>query len=226
MVLLAAAGGCLPESNLPIVKENPFLTQSPQTALRAFHAPATEAVALRVNSLGQKILQANPDVPVRPAFQAIGSPQPEIFHRETSIIFISEGLANKCLTEAQLAAVLCLQLGKMMSQREAQVALKARRPDRDPPVSMPVGPDSGGTFGSADGVHLAELGKFQQGRRPHIGPPPPPPDPKALARMYLSRAGYQAADLEAVGPLLREADRNNLLEKQLGGTAVRPWIQE
>jgi hypothetical protein len=220
---LVVASGCVPqETTLPIVSDNPFLKQPADTALKAFHAPATEAVALRVNEVGQRILAANKDLPVKPAFQTIGSPTLELFHRGGSVIFVSEALVNRCPSDAQLSAVLCQELGRMMSQHEALAAIKARRPDRDPPVAMPVGSDSGGVFGAADAVRLAELAKQDQGRRP-VGPPPPPPDPQLLARMYLTRSGYIAADLDAVAPLLREAEQNSTLEKQLTNAPIPPW---
>jgi hypothetical protein len=230
LVLLAAAVGCpSPESALPIVSDNPFGGRPSPDFLKAFHAPAVEAVALRVHGLGQKILENNPDLPVRPVFQAVGSPQPEVFHidhGDTQVIYVSEGLVNRCANDGQLTAVLAMELGKVISQREAQAALKARRPDRDPPISMPVGGDSGGAFGSADAVRLAELGKYDEGRRPVASPPPPPPDPRALGRVYLTRTGYSSDELEAVAPLLREAEGNSTVEKTMTGTAVRPWVRE
>jgi hypothetical protein len=44
-----------------------------------------------------------------------------------------------------------------------------------------------------------------------------PPDPAALARLYLVRAGYHDADLQAAGPLLQQAQGNAGLEKQMTG---------
>src|SRR5262249_19885171 len=158
---------------------------------------------------GQKILAANTGLPVRPIFVAIGSPDPEVFHRDTSAIFVSEGLASRCPSDAQLAAVLSVELGKMVSQREALLALKARRPDRGPPVSVAIGGEGGGTFGAADATRLAELGKFEE-KNPGgpAGKPPIPPDPQLLAKTYLTKAGYTLADLEGAQPLLREADKH------------------
>jgi hypothetical protein len=234
VLLAVASGGCAiddlpswlhPDSSLDTVHANPFAAAPAGPLPNVAHAPATEAVARRVNDLGQRVLAANPDLPIRPVFVAIGSPDPEIFHRDTTALFISEGLANRCATEAQLAAVLCSELGKMMSQREALLALKARRPDRDAPVAMPIGSDGGGTFGAADAVRLAELGKFDETRRAAGGgPPPAPPDAQLLARTYMARAGYTGADLEAAAPLLREADKHNEQEKQFTTGPIRPFV--
>ena len=151
------------------------------------HAPATEAATRRVNDVGQRLLAANAELPVRPVFLGIGSPDPQIFHRDTTAIYVSDGLVSKCTTEAQLAAVVASELGKMVSTREALLALKSRRGERDRPAGLPIGTESGGTFGPADGTRLAELGKFEKdtGHGPTGGPPSPPPDPDLLARTYL-----------------------------------------
>jgi hypothetical protein len=225
-LLLVLAGGCpLTESSLPLVPDGPLVTPITAETLKAFHAPATEAVGLRVHQIGQHVLASNADLPVRPAFRAVGTPQPELFHTDTSAVYVSEGLVNRCANDAQVAALLSVELGRMMSQREALAALKARRPDRDPPAGMPVGGDSGGVFGSADAVRLAELAKYDDSRRAVTSPPPPPPDPQALGRMYFTKAGYKAAELDAVAPLLREVEKNGTLEKQInGGTPVRAWV--
>ncbi len=223
--LLLAAGCVSSESGLPIVRDTPFSDPTANPSLKAFHDPAAEAVAVRVHQLGQKILAANPDLPVKPAFQAIGSPNPEVFHRDTSVVCVSQGLVNRCGSDAEVAAVLCVELGRMISERAAQSALRAQRPERTPPAAMPIGSDSGGVFGSPDATRLAELGKFDEERRGRSAPPPPP-DPLLLGRDYLSKAGYTARDLEAVRPLLKEAEKNTELEKALGGGApVRSWLK-
>lgn len=223
VVLLTLVGGCVSsDPALPLVGgDNPF--NNPSEALKAFHDPAAEAVAVRVHQLGHRLLEANPDLPVRPAFQAIGSPQPELFHRGTTEVYVSQGLVNRCATDAELAAVLCVGLGRMMSEREAVSALRARRVERELPASLPIGADAGGSFGPADATHLAERAKFDNERRSRNAPPPPP-DPLLLARNYLAKAGYAARDLENVQPLLKEAEKNSALEKTLTSTPVRPWL--
>src|SRR5207253_2978380 len=49
--------------------------------------------------------------------------------------------------------------------------------------------------------------------------PPAPPD--ALARTYMQKAGFRAADLDVVTPLLRRAEMNTRLER---GPAPRPVL--
>lgn len=224
-ICLSLMAGCVgTESGLPLVGDNPFTDPNQRPSLQAFHDPATEAVALRVTEVGQRILAANPDLKVRPTFQAIGSPQPEIFHRDSQIICISQGLVSRCANDAELAAVLCVELGRLVSEREAKSALQARNIEREPPAAVSIGTDSGGTFGAADAVRLAELGKFEKsGGRPQ--PRALPPDPILLAKNFLARAGHSARDLEAVQPHLKEAEKHSDLEKRLtGGSTVRPWL--
>lgn len=223
---LLAAAGCLTEqSSTPLVPGNPFgnapIIQPPK---QISCSPASEEAAKRVGFVGQKLLLANPQLGVRPLFRTIGSPDAEVFHIGTSQVCITEGLVKQCTTEGQLAAVLSVELGKMVAEREALAGPQARAPERDPPITLRVGNDSGGPYGAPDLTHLAELGKYEQQRR-RPSALPPPPDPQALARTCLLKAGYHAADLDAAVPLLQAAAANNRLEKQLTNstTPVRPW---
>jgi hypothetical protein len=234
--LAVASGGCA-MSDLPTwlnpdagplgtVPDHPF-TPAPTGPMPTIaHAPATEAATRRLNDVGQKILAANAELPVRPVFLGIGSPEPQIFHRDTTAIYVSDSLVSRCSTEAQLAAVVANELGKMVSTREALLALKSRRGERDRPMSMPIGTESGGTFGPADGTRLAELGKYEKdtGHGPNGGTLSPPPDPDLLARTYLKKAGFATTDLDAVAPLLREAAEHSDIEKQFNTGPIRPFV--
>ena len=226
--LAVACGGCgadslWPEAPLGAVPDRPF-TQAPTgPAPTLKRAPATEAAERRVNDMAQRILAANADLPVRPQILTIGKPEPEVFHQDAVALYITEGMANRCTTDAQLAAVLCNELGKMVSTRQALLALKARHGDRSPPSALSIGQDTGGTFGAADATHLAELGKFQEETGRAGAALAPPPDPQLLARTFLKKAGFQPADLDAVTPLLREAQQHNDLETQLT-SPIRPFV--
>jgi hypothetical protein len=233
--LTLACGGCATDNlpawlnpNAPIntVPDQPFGGVPATPPPGVTRAPATEAVTRRVNDVGQRLLVANAELPVHPAFLGVGSPDPQVFHRDTTSIFVSDGLANRCTTDAQLAAVLANELGKMVSTREALLALKARRAENDTPVSLPIGNDSGGTFGPADGTRLAELGKHEQViRRGGPGSAPATPlDPGLLARTYLKKAGFATTDLDDVTPLLREAAQHNEIEKQFSSGPIRPFV--
>jgi hypothetical protein len=176
------------------------------------YAPANGETALRVDAVGRKILTANPQAGLQPLFMTIGDPRPEIFHRGVAELLITEGLVKKCAGEGQLAAVLCNEMGKMVSEREALAGPHLRHPDRWPTPDVPIGND--GQFNNADLVHLAEQAKFDK-QNPRYSQPVPPPDPQMLARLYLKKAGYGEDDLTAVAPLLEAARKNFALEKQI-----------
>ena len=89
-----------------------------------------------------------------------------------------------------------------------------------------MGNDNGGSYGSADLTHLAELAKYERNHRRPTAAPPLPPDPQMLANRYLTKAGYPATDLDSAAPLLREAAKNSTFEKQLAPSQpARPWTQ-
>ena len=78
---------------------------------------------------------------------------------------MSEGLVELCPTDAELAAVICHELGKM--------AAKGNRPgargDGDLPLAPPPLSDVVGSGGSPDQTHLAEQGMYdRRGSRPTI----------------------------------------------------------
>jgi hypothetical protein len=218
---LAAGPGCLNEAGTPLVPADPF-HQAAVTPPRVpvTYAPPSLAAANRVQEVGQRLWLANKQAGLRPQFRTIGAPAPEIFHVGTSEVDLTEGLVNQCRTDAELAAVLASELGKMVAEREALAGPQTRSPDREPPPEVRIGNDSNSALGGPDLTRLAELGKFEkERRRPAAGPPP---DPQVLARGYLVKAGYAEADLERVKPLLQAAAANSTFEKQMTATAPRP----
>jgi hypothetical protein len=183
-------------------------------------APATQEVALRVATLGRKIVGDNPQTSLRPVFSCIGTAEPTVFHRinkDNCEVFVSEGLVKQCGSDGQLAAVLCLELGKVVSEKTALASAALRLPEREPPPNLHIGSEIGGSFGPSDGTTRAELARLDADRKQRSLPPPPPPAPDTLARAYLQRAGFTAADLQAVTPLLRAAEQHTAFEKQMGG---------
>jgi len=222
--LLLLVTGCLDQESLPLVQPNPFNSTPSAVTAHVACSPASEEAATRVGVIGQKLITANERLAVRPLFRTVGSPTPEIFHRGTSEILITEGLVKQCTTDAQLAAVLSQELGKMVSEREAGAGALARNPDRGPPPHMAIGNDVGAGR-PADMTYLAEQAPYDNDRRRAMAPPPPP-DPKVLARDVLVKAGYAPGDLDAAAPLLRSAAENRTIEKQFStASPVRPWSQ-
>jgi hypothetical protein len=228
MLLLANAGCFWDESKTTLVPSNPFSSTAPVVNHQTARPPVTPAsleAAARVDTLGRKILAANPQIGIRPMFRTIGAPQPEIFHEGTANITLTEGLVKQCSTEPELAAVLCQELGKMVAEREVQAGAMARRPERQPPQDVRIGNDYSGPFGPADQTHLAELGMYEKERR-RPGDLIPLPDPQALARIYLKKAGFAEQDLDAAAPQLKAAAGNTAFEKQLGGKLTNEsWVK-
>jgi hypothetical protein len=221
--LFLASAGCLaPQPGTASVPSNPFgISPSGQKAL-ASRAQASVETAARVDGIGRKILAANPQAGFgvqSPQIRTIGVPQPEIFHIGTTEIDITEGLAKQCTTEGQLAAVLCMELGKMVSEREAFTAPQTRAPERQPPMEVRIGNDNAGSFGPADQMHRAELAKYDDERQRQKAARVPP-NPQILAGSYLKNAGYSEGELEAVSPLLRSAAESATMANQL--TPVAP----
>jgi hypothetical protein len=208
--------GCLPrEANTTLVPSNPFGNVPPPQITQTSLAPASLQAAARVDSLGRKILTANPQTGIQPLFRTIGASQPEIFHQGTTEVDITEGLVNQCANDGQLAALLALELGKMISERETLAGRQAGVPEREPPMEVRIGSDNGGAFGPADQLHRAELAKYDKERRQRAAGGTASPDPQALARAYLQKAGYSAADLDAAASLVRAAGENTMFAKQL-----------
>jgi hypothetical protein len=218
------AGGCFgDEKKTVLVPDSPF--NAPVVAppvMQASYAPAPTEQAARVDSIGRSLLAANPQLGVRPLFRTVGSPNPEIFHVNTTEIIITAGLVNQCGTDAQLAAVLCSELGKMVSERESLAQPWNRKQERLPPMDVRITGDSG-----MDQTRLAEMAQYEQDRKRNVNTAGKAPDAKVLAVSYLTKAGYAESDLEAVAPLLQAAATHNPLEKQLKAPPppARPWTQ-
>ena len=84
-----------------------------------------------------------------------------------------------------------------------------------PPLELRVGNDNAGLVGQQNDDYKLERAKFDKNfdrKRVTL-----PPDPQVLARGYLTKAGYPAADLEGAAPLLRAAENNASLEQTMKG---------
>ncbi|MCE9531369.1 MAG: hypothetical protein K8T89_09655 [Planctomycetes bacterium] len=168
--------------------------------------PGSLQAATQVDTIGAKILAANPDLGVRPMFLVIGAPALKIDHRGTTELYVSDGLVHKCKSDDELAAILCAELGKMVSEAQAQGP--GRNPtNRDIPLAPRVGSDSVG--GDPDRTRQAEQAYYEQ-KNPHRSgiPVPAVQDPNDLARGYLIKAGFNADELKRVAPLMRQAEAN------------------
>jgi hypothetical protein len=219
--VLIVVAGCWPNDkpNQMIVQPGPLYPAPQLPAFKKSYAPAAESASLRVQEMTKRILAANPQIGMRPVVLTVGSTtdqeQVEIFHRGTGQIVITEGLVKLCTTDRFLAAVLCLEMGKMVSEREAIAGVRSREPEMDPPEELRIGNDAGGTFGPPDGVRMLDAARYDKSRRRPGSPPPPPPEPATLARIYLAKAGFHEGDLDDTQPIIRKAEANIQLERQM-----------
>jgi hypothetical protein len=222
IVPVLALAGCVNEKeNEMLVSPNPFAGPAQVRKSQTSFPQANVESASRVDQLGRQLLAANPQIGMRPLFCAIGSQNEEIFHQGTSKVIVTEGLVKKCKSDADLAAVLCRELGKMVAEREALASPAMRTPGRLPPIRVEVGPDVGGNMRTDDGTELAELAKYEKrGGRPTASLPP---DPNVLARKYLTKAGYPEAALDEANAIFRAADKNSEWEKQMNSGPARPF---
>jgi hypothetical protein len=221
--LLLGLAGCLNEKeNEAMVSPNPFAGPPVVTRTQTTFPQANLDTAARVDQVGRQILASNPQIGMRPFFCAIGSQTEEVFHQGTGKLVITEGLVKRCKTDAELAAVLSRELGKMVSEREALATPAMRQPQRRPPIQVEVGRDVGGLMRTDDGTELYELAKFE--KETGMGHPIIlPPDPIVLARKYLKQAGFPEAALDEASPIFKAADKNSAWERQMNSAPARPF---
>ena len=176
-------------------------------------------VAERVEMLGRKIIVQNTFTGIEPQIFTIGVKESVLFHRSSEELFISEGLVNKCKTEAELAAVLCAELGQMVAEkRAAKMTGRDVDPIRDPGYGG--GPVLGGGT-PVDAGQQANLA-YHEKRYPRGNAGTDAADAAGTARALLKGAGFDPADLDRVEPLLKQSDRGKNLRKQMGGSAPEP----
>ncbi|WP_439620982.1 hypothetical protein [Gemmata sp.] len=171
----------------------------------------------RVEQLGKQILTQNPFTGVEPAFATAGVPETVLFHRGTEMIVVSEGLVKKCKTDAELAAVLCTELGQMVAEKQG---LKRAAKDPIPESALPGGASPASGAPSDPGLQ-AELA-FRERGRPRAPRVSETETAAKLSRELLRGAGFDPAEFDRVEPLVRQSDRGTALRKQMSDSAPPP----
>ena len=172
---------------------------------------AQQATGERVEALGRRVIVQNTFTGIEPVFHLIGVKEPMLFHRGTEELFISDGLVAKCKTDDALVAVLCTELGRMMGEKRAGVAVGR---DADPLTRGPDGKadaveDVPGAQATGTGSGARVVGKMDT-------------DAATLAQELMRGAGYDPAALEHVEALLKETARHAAIRKQLTVSAPAP----
>jgi hypothetical protein len=185
--------------------------------------PASTETAARVDVLGRKLLAGSPFLFAQePSFQIIGVPEPELFHRDSTGLFITEGLVKKCESEAELAAVLASELGHMVAEQRRTDRMKL--PDPIPPAALPRGVDGTTDLDPGRAIELADLELNY--RKPAERRILATTDPKTIAENCLNDAGFDPKVLKKVEPLIRAARRNQTLAQQLAPPANQGnWLR-
>jgi hypothetical protein len=215
---LLLLSGCVegPANNLLVPANAPGSVSWGQLPRLPTLPPATEETARRVGTIGQTVMLANPQIGMRPRFVTAGRPDEEIFHIGTREVVITEGLANRCTTDAQLAAVLAFELGRMVAEREAINTPAVRWQERQPPSDTTAVGNRNESYlaaPAADPTYLIEMAHYEEERRkPRVQGLP---SPEAQARLFLRRAGYPDTALAEAAPLIQAADANGFLERQM-----------
>ncbi len=203
LILAATLGacGCVWDQQAsqrgPAVPDNPALSQK-----QIEMSQANTQTCTRVYSIGQKLLASNRDLPQQTIFLTVGQPTPEVFHQSNNKIVVTQGLVESCKTDAELAAVLALEVAKIAAERIVLAPF-----DSEPEIHQPIDPghiggNIAGVANPADPARLQERALYEQEQRreytaSHL------PDPNRLARLYLRRAGFAEAELDHARPILR-----------------------
>jgi hypothetical protein len=185
---------------------------------------ANVQVAERVDNLGRRIIAQATFIGIDPLFTAVGVQESVLFHRGPDQLFISEGLANQCKTDAELAAVLCTELGQMVAEKKAATRASRER-DSFPDIATPGGSQRMTGGGTPDDPGRQAALAYAD-RRPKSAAIADPVDAANQARMLLSSSGFDPAVLDQIQPLLKQSDRGAALRKQMSGSAPAPtWNQ-
>jgi hypothetical protein len=149
--------------------------------------------------LAGKSALSNPDITVDALFLTI-APAVTAFHRGTTEI-CKRWLVQRCKTDGELAAVLCNELAKMTVEAQAWgKPAAARAAIAHSPQPAPRRRSRSDPTG-----RTSDLRK-ELTRRPVETPPEQ--DPNALARDFLTKAGFSADDLTKASVLIRQAESN------------------
>jgi hypothetical protein len=226
-VALLLATGCFHNGERSV--HNPFGLKNPQAPgkgpsekdIMKMTTTADMAVRQRVNDLGRKILEQNTFTGLDPQFCPIGVKESVLFHVGSRQLIISQGLIEKCQTDAELAAVLCSELGQMLVEVRTAKAL-GREPDQVPDVT-PEGSAQLPGGAPVNTVRQPDRTGFEN-RAPAPGSPAQTGDATSAARELLKGAGYSPAELDRVDSLLKLSPRSEQLRKMMAGSAPPPEV--
>jgi Peptidase family M48 len=201
-VVLGLAG-CVSYGHDGLAFRNPFDDdRAPDTSKMP---PASTLAATRVIAVGKEIVAQNKeDLGVTPVFFTMGVREVEISHAKSGMVILSEGLVDRCPTDAELAAVICHELGKLAAEHGPR-----RTAEMDAAPAPRMTPDVVGGGDGPDQTRLAGMALLD-----HRGPGgsrstrEPKRDPRALGENFYVKTGRKAEDFARMDQLIREAEDN------------------
>lgn len=173
--------------------------------------PATVGMAARLNALGRTLVTASPFAGVSPNFFVMSTSEVAVAHPDAFGVFVSEGMIAKCPTDEDLAAVLALELGAMISERRNLQRLGLA----DPAAAFIAGDD---TTASPIQDPTAAVVSTAVPRRDSG----PAESPEQIARDLLTAAGYDVAGLVRMAPVVSAARDQVDPTRMIGGPAAEP----
>lgn len=191
-------------SSTALVQADPFDGPRASPLVQTAYTHLATENASRVSAIGAKLIAANPQLGIRPTFVTVGWSQPSVTHKETSHIVISEGLVKQCQSDGQLAAVLAMEIGKIITEREAGRNPLQADAQRPVPYELRVGTDSDNGFTGANLIRQAELARYEKQR---LAEASTRSNPEVVARNVLTKAGYPLTDLDSVLLLQNSAQK-------------------
>ena len=202
--LVFGLAGCVGDGS----ETNPWKLKNPFTAEPQFDAKdapaANTKAATRADAIASAVIAANrSELPEGLVLMTVGFKEPMLFH-QGSAVWVSEGLVERCLTDAELAAAISHELGKITVARPKT----APRNEQDLPPLVPGPSDVVGAGHTADMTAAAELAMASRRTARAKGPREPKPDPRTVAQNLFTKAGYPAEDFKRVDALVREAEDN------------------
>jgi hypothetical protein len=183
-------------------------------------SPVSQEKAARLNKVGQQIISTNPFLGSAPMFGLIGSKEPEIFHPNDVVIYVSEGLLNQCESDDILAAMLCWEMARINCETQNLKRLGIS----DTNVNIPTNPEEIDDE-QADLANASEVGKSSTANSKKQTSAPPE-SAKKLAKEWHKNAGYEEAAFKRAEALDQLAQANAATSKQLNGQPITPqWTK-
>lgn len=143
----------------------------------------------RVDAVAARLLEQNRILGLYPRFEVVPGTERKTLRRGDQVVQVSEALVDGCVRDEQLAALLALELGRMVADRQAA---RPGEDERLPPLEVHIGGPDGGGFGPQ--LRQAEMAKLGLDRRKPVKEAVS--NPEEIARQILARAGYDPREVE------------------------------